>query len=328
MQLSRRHFIGTGIAVASATLIGCTPNDPTTASFLQPWQSHLDWTREQWQQRLQAMYGLGCRELFVQWTGIDGEDPAKNWMLPETQITQLLNLSNELGMGVHLGLPYDERWWKLLSTSDATQAQAILELISAKGVQFMQAAPWPRHAAFRGWYIPYELEQYHWADPARIALLARALQPLAHTAHNTSGQVATVSTYFSVLPTSGSLVALWSTLLDQLPLHPMIQDGVGVAGMRNYDALEPLQQMLRGRKAPFDLIIELFEQLPSKQADGSDFQAHSASFSRVKSQWRVAQSYGAQRVVAFALDPWVLGDMPEAQRLRTAWQDAVRAQQR
>ena len=37
----------------------------------------------------------------------------------------------------------------------------------------------------------------------------------------------------------------------------MIQDGVGVAGLDNLKALEPLRRLLLARHAPFDLVIEL-----------------------------------------------------------------------
>ena len=40
----------------------------------------------------------------------------------------------------------------------------------------------------------------------------------------------------------------------------------------------------------------------------STFKARSADFERVRKQWLIADSYGAQRVVTFALDPWVIGD--------------------
>ena len=107
-------------------------------------------------------------------------------------------------------------------------------------------------------------------------------------------------------------------------IRDRVQDGVGVAGLRNYEALAPLQQMLLERRAPFDLIVELFEQLPPTRPDGSDFQARTASFERVRRQWDVARDYGAQRVVAFAIDPWVLNDTPEARQLLREWKAAAR----
>ncbi len=295
-----------------------------SASFLQPWRSHLDMPRGQWRQRLADTQALGCRELFLQWSGLTGESEADSWMLADAQIADLLDICAELGMGVHLGLPYDERWWKQISYANAAGPAPYLSHIAGQGVRHMQASAWPRHAAFRGWYIPYELEQYHWASAERIEWLAGALQPLAQAAMATGGQVPTVSTYFSQLQTPGTLAGLWRILLDRIALHPMVQDGVGVAGLRNYDALAPLQKMLLERGTPFDLIVELFEQLPPTLPDGSDFRARSASAERVRQQWSVARDYGAQRVVAFAIDPWVLGDTPEARQLLSDWNSAIR----
>ncbi|CAB5711587.1 Uncharacterised protein [Delftia tsuruhatensis] len=324
MHLSRREFLGAGIAAACASLTGCAASAPVSGSFLQPWRSHLDMPREQWRQRLVATQALGCRELFVQWSGLAGDAQSDSWMLADTQIADLLDICAELGMGVHLGLPYDERWWKQISFTNAAGPAPYLSHIAEQGVNHMYASIWPRHGAFRGWYIPYELEQYHWAAPERIELLVGALQPMAQAAVATTGQLPTISTYFSQLQTLGSLATLWSILLDRISLHPMVQDGVGVAGLRNYEALAPLQQMLLERRAPFDLIVELFEQLPPTRPDGSDFRARAASFDRVRQQWDVARDYGAQRVVAFAIDPWVLGDTPEARQLLRDWKSAAR----
>jgi hypothetical protein len=33
----------------------------------------------------------------------------------------------------------------------------------------------------------------------------------------------------------------------------------------------------------------------------------------------IARGYGAERVIAFAIDPWVVGETPEAKRLLEAW---------
>jgi hypothetical protein len=162
MYTSRREFLGAGIAATCASLVGCSGSTAVPGSFLQPWRSHLDMPREQWRQRLVATEALGCRELFVQWTGQVSDAQAGNWMLAKAQIADLLDICAELDMGVHLGLPYDERWWRQISFYNAAGPAAYLAQIAQQGANYMYASTWPRHAAFRGWYIPYELEQYHW----------------------------------------------------------------------------------------------------------------------------------------------------------------------
>lgn len=318
----RRRLMQAAALAACLPLAACTPPPEVGGTFVQLWRSHLDWTPDQWRQRLAATHALGCKEIFVQWVGIDGE-PANTWIAPDSLVQTLLDESAALGMGVHLGLPYDERWWKAIGNKNDAALDAFLQRTGERGASYMQSALWTLHGAFRGWYVPYELEQYNWADPTRIERLANWLDGFSDIAIATSGQPPTVSTYFSQLPTTGTLAGLWSTLLDRVKLRPMIQDGVGVAGIGNYDALRPLHDMLVAREAKFDLILELFEQLPTKKNDGTEFKARSASFRRIEAQWAIARNYGAQRIVAFALDPWVLGDTDDAKSLLRQWQSAM-----
>lgn len=318
----RRRLLQAAALAACLPLAACTSPPNIGGSFVQLWRSHLEWTREQWHERLAATHALGCKEIFVQWTGIDGE-PDNTWLAPDALIRTLLDESAALGMGVHLGVPYDERWWTAIGTPDDASLGAFLQRTGQNAASYMQGAAWPKHAAFRGWYLPYELEQYDWAAPARLDALAAWLGGMSAVAKATSGQTPTISTYYSRLPTPGTLAGMWSTLLDRVSLHPMIQDGVGVAGMSNYAALAPLHDMLVARGAPFDLILELFEELPSEKNDGTTFDAKAAEFSRVKRQWEVAKDYGATRVVAFAIDPWVLDDTPGSKALLREWRAAL-----
>lgn len=318
----RRRILKASVAAACLPLVSCTEPPMMGGSFIQFWRSHLDWPREKWHNRLAATQALGCKEIFLQWAGIEGE-PAATWSAPDSLLQLILDECGDLGIGVHIGLPYDERWWNAISASDDAVLSAFLRRTGDRGCSFMQNARWTSHAAFRGWYIPYELEQHSWDTPARLDKLSGWLNRFSMAAIASSGHEPTVSTYHSALPSSSTLSGMWRTLLDRVKLHPMIQDGVGVAGMENYRALQPLHDMLVERQAAFDLILELFEQLPTAETNGSDFKARSASFRRIEAQWNIARSYSAQRVVAFAVDPWVLDDTLEARALRQQWQSAL-----
>ncbi|AYD63646.1 DUF4434 domain-containing protein [Achromobacter sp. B7] len=307
---------------ALAPLAACAPPLSLNATFLQLWRSHLDLTPEDWRVRLSAYRRLGCREIFLQWVGLEGGRP-DDWMASDATLRMIFDEAEHQGLGVHVGLPYDQRWWEMLGNANPRALAAYLDHTRTRGVAYMQAAPWPKRRSFRGWYLPYELEQYNWASAARQALLMPWLDALSRAAQDTSrGRPPCISTYHSRLPTDGSLMNLWSAILDQVAVHPMIQDGVGVSGLANYQALAPLHDMLLARRASFDLVLELFEELPSGSTDGSTFKARSADFDRVKQQWEVARGYGAKRVVAFAIDPWVIDNTPEARALMRAWLDA------
>ncbi|MGU7770232.1 DUF4434 domain-containing protein [Burkholderia sp. MR1-5-21] len=318
----RRRLLKASLYAICLPLVGCTPSPMLGGSFVQLWRSHLEWTREKWQRQLAATHAFGCREIFLQWVGIDGA-PEKTWRAPDSLLQLILDECGSRGIGVHFGLPYDERWWNAIGATDETALAVFLRDTGNRGCEYMQRARWTSHEAFRGWYIPYELEQHSWGTPARMDRLAGWLNAFSEAAIASSGHEPAISTYFSALPSTSTLSTMWRVLLDRVKLRPMIQDGVGVAGIENYRNLQALHDMLVERHAKFDLILELFEQLPPKQADGTDFNARSASFRRIEAQWDIARGYGAQRIVAFAVDPWVLGDTPEARALRQRWQAAL-----
>jgi len=262
------------------------------------------------------MAEMGCKTVTLQWVGLIGGDSP--WMIPENMLRTLFDIAYEEGMHVQVGLPFDNAWWQALSADEQGQMRFFDKALS-EAQRYMASSPWPQHKAFAGWYIPYELEQYHWASADSQQRLAQWLAALAASTRQHSDRVASISTYYSVLPTEGSLVQLWRTLLDTTQLRPVVQDGVGVAGWANLQAIEPLLLELRRRQVAFDVVVELFEQLPSQKNDGSDFSARSADYARVRRQLEWARTTGAEQVVAFALDPWALGDDPRARRLREDW---------
>ncbi|MBD9434171.1 DUF4434 domain-containing protein [Achromobacter sp. ACM03] len=313
----RRLLQGLGVAALAASLPACAPAWSVQSTFWQLWPSHLELSPQAWRERIAAMHALGFREIIIQWVGASGG--AQPWQLPASTLALIFDEAERLGMGLQLGLPYDERWWRQLGNPDDAALAAFLQATQAQALAYAQASNATRLAAFRGWYIPYEIEQHSWAAPGRQALLAQWLRELSDPLVQQTGRVPAISTYHSKLPGALSLADLWNGLLDVVRVRPMLQDGVGVSGMAAYEALEPLHRMLLARRAPFDLIVELFEELPSERQDGTTFNARSADAARVRRQLRIARRYRAQRVVAFAADPWLIGPTPEAERLKREW---------
>lgn len=307
-------------------LAGCKTVQVTGGSFLQPWQEHMNWTPERWRSVLTGMHELGCDSLFLQWVGIEGES-AQQWDARGRMLQRLLDEAAKLGIYVHIGLPYNENWWTAITQSDA-QVANYLQTIGQNCIHYMRSVTWQKHSAFGGWYIPYEIEQYDWGrTQARVDMITTWLKGLSDVAIETSGREPSVSTYFSEMGTGQQLANMWSYILDRVIIRPMIQDGVGVSGMKNYDNLEPLRQMLLKRGANFDLIVELFEMKPNAANVTGQFQAQTASLERLRSQWEIAQGYGSRRIVAFALEPWASQDSPEGAQLRSVWKNTMRTQQ-
>lgn len=283
---------------------GSSPTEKFQATFLQPWQSHETLPLVEWRRRLKLMRDMGCSEIILQWSATyDGSYP---WTMPDALIQLLFDEGARQGIGIRVGLPYDEGWWKALSQNATQELSAFLAQTQARCIDAMEASRWSTQAGFRGWYLPYELDQYNWATPERRALLLPWLSAIAAAARKSYLQPLALSTFYSRLTTPGTLAGLWSDILDKVSLRPMLQDGVGVAGLGNYAGLEPLRVLLLNRGIAFDLIVELFEQLPPLPNTNGAFRAKPASSDRIRTQMAIARNYGADRIVAFAIDPWML----------------------
>lgn len=288
------------------------------ATFLQLWTAHLELPLESWRSHFSASRNLGCDEIILQWVGVDNGETA--WRMPDRLLSHLFDVCDELGLGLKVGLPYDERWWKVLQASELSVLASFLEKTGTICADYIARSEWPRRAAFRGWYIPYELEQHSWVRGDRRTLLLQWLLAISSSCARTAPQfVPAISTYLSRLPSSGTLSDLWSEIVNDVHLYPMIQDGVGISGLSNYVGLEPLRKVFRSQAVEFDLIIELFTETPAQPGQSSRFTAQSARYSRVHTQLQIAENYGARRVVAFAIDPWMTGDNPAARRLLRSW---------
>ena len=261
-------------------------------TFLQLWRSHLDLTPAQWAERIAACRRLGSREIFLQWVGLEGGRP-DDWMAPDAVLGQIFDEAARHGMGVHVGLPYDQRWWNVLATPDDEALARYLDLTREQGLAYMRTAPWSARRNFRGWYLPYELEQYNWASAPARRCCGRGWTPLRARPWATAPRAQHLDIFQPPgrQRHAGTAVARHPGPCARASHDPGRRGRGGPGQPEGAGAAAPL---LLARHAPFDLVIELFE-LPSGSTDGSTFKARSADFERVRKQWLIADSYGAQR---------------------------------
>ncbi|MEB1530315.1 DUF4434 domain-containing protein [Xanthomonas sp. WHRI 7945] len=321
--LSRRDLLRLAVlapaAFGASMLPGCANPPRFDGGFIQPWRSHLEMSAQDWQQHMALAQRMGCRQVVVQWAGLYGSGGDADWDVPDSTMQLIFSTAAAAGLRVRVGLPYHSGWWKALQAPDLAALDAFLALTLDNARAYLLRAPWAAQGNFDGWYLPYELEQFHWAQDERQQRLCAWLAALCAAASAGTAQPTAISTYFSRLQTDGSLAQLWPRILDQVPLRPMVQDGVGVAGLDNLHGVDPLLTLLRARQVAFDVVVELFEQLPSSAADGSNFQAQTADAARIRKQLAWAHGSGAAGIFAFALDPWLSQDTPRAQALRRQW---------
>jgi hypothetical protein len=274
--LSRRSLLCLlATAPILASLPGCTRSTGLQGSFLQLWKSHADLNPQQWRERLAAMADMGCRTVTLQWVGlIGGQSP---WMMPEAMLRNVFDIAHEQGMqvsGCRSTTPGGRRCRRM-----------------SRGRRSSSPRPWARRrlsghlalaAAQRLCRLVHPLRAgavplgqcRQPATPGRLAGCDVCQHPTAQRPYPVDFHLPQRAAH------RGSLLQLWRTLLDTTALRPVVQDGVGVAGWTNLQAIEPLLLELRRRRCHSMWWWSCSSSCRRKN-DGTDFKARSADYARV-----------------------------------------------
>lgn len=288
---------------------------PLDGSFIQPWRDDLALSGTQWAERVASARQLACRHLVLQWTR-HGDD----YTLDAELILRLLDFVLAAGCRLEVGLPYEADYWTVLEGRGTRGRSQLLEAAGRGCEAFLAAATFAGHPAFAGWYIPYEIDQASWVRPDDIAALSTLLRRLKAAAAATP---LSISCFHSRNDSVRSLVDLFDALPELAGVRLLVQDGVGVFGLSNYRLLDTAFAYLRRLGRPFDVVVEVFDQHPSDQLEPGAFAADAAAFSRVSAQLELAAASGAERLIAFALHPYLTGPAPGAPHLRAAYERAL-----
>lgn len=317
-RLSRRNLLITALLAGSGLVTGCAKKTIWAGTFLQPWKQHADMPETDWISMFSDIQRLGFQQIYIQWLGRthSGDD----WMLSEQTIQALLDIASRLNMTLILGLPHDDRWNDILGSDSLLKISQFFDQTVQEAEALTQRTNWARHPSFKGWYIPYEIEQYHWNYEQKVLLLADWLKTLTTVLRRQSDITPSISTYCSLLETQQTMTALWDTIMQfGAQAYPLIQDGAGIYGQPKKDELDQLQQYFQSKKIKFDLIIELFQEQTPISADPKDFTAISASPERVQQQLARFKESGARQAIAFSAYPWLTSESETAKILRSKW---------
>lgn len=323
-MLSRRRFaLGVGLAALGivgrdAPLSGWLPTR-LDGTFFQPWRGDFDdWAV--WRTRFELMRRLGCEQLVLQWVEYaDGND---RFAASASALDRLFDLAGAHGLTLRIGLPFDNGFWATAAAGER-QIGAHLETVLSRQKRHLETASYAGHSAFAGWYLPQELDDYTWRQPAVRDRLLNYLSEIAAAAAGRGDRLLAVSTFHSVMATEGAWPDLWSAILERVALVPLIQDGAGVtdrAPASPSAGPARLAESLRAQAKPFELVVELFKQFDD--GDGRSalpFTARAASFPRVQTQLERAAGYGAGRILGFAVDPYMTDRTEGGAALRRAY---------
>lgn len=289
-----------GTAGASRAAAGAARLD---GAFVQLDRGNADWSRERWRRELHDARELGLGTLVVQWC----RQPGATYLAPPSApgpsgaVATLVSLAGEMGLELYLGLYHDPAFWSRIG-APAEEVRAYLHSLLGANLEVAREVVHVVRgaAAFRGFYIPQEVDDLSWRQPGKRAALAWFLGALVGELDRIGPEARVLASTFARGRTSpGGFAELWSELLAAAPLDALLfQDGAGGRGLEAPAVSRYLEELeaVRG-SAGLWAVVEVFQVL--EEGDGV-FRARSAGWPGVRGQLRVAARH-ADRALAFSL---------------------------
>ncbi len=282
---------------------------PVKGIFYQPWQSDLSLTRSDWERRMIRLHENGLDTLYVQWLQY-GEVDFLNAHLKKGElfIQGLLNAAASQEIGVYIGLFSDPEFFHSLTLSTAELDRYLFKL-RKKTVRLAAEfqARYGKHPAFKGWYLPEEIDDLNWRLPSRQKLLNHHLHALAHTLESLGGKKPVAfSTFFSGALSPERFARFCQQLLEGSDAFVLVQDGLG--GRMDLSTTRKYHDALRRTVTNQDRlcwIMELFnDELPGPGFKGKAIEAH-----EFNERFAVVhKSFMGRRLALFSLRYWLNKD--------------------
>ena len=283
-------------------------------TFLQLTSTHLEWTESDWRELFDHFRVLGLSRIIVQWSAYEdthfyskaGENTGRR-----SPVETILDLADQAGMQVWLGLAVEEKYWTEIAGTPEVVGAYLQGLAQRSTATATELAPLAAgHAAFAGWYIPQEIDDASWRDRERrpllysfVADLSAALQRLTPNAS------VAVSGFSNAAMDPMAFQTFWEGLLKQAGAIDTVlfQDGIGARKLDLYELplyTAAIRSAAESNSRHVVAIVELFHQVSGPPLDTEAFQAVPAPLERIIRQLEIARAY-APTAVAFSVPEYL-----------------------
>lgn len=230
--------------------------------FYQPQLRDQSISLEQWQAVFADLRQSGHEGLVVQWSWYEGED----FNGPGGWLADVVDAALEADLSIYMGLSWHDDWFPALAATSSSWGDRLHAWLQqsyrlARSWEHLRQAP-----GFAGWYLPLELADRGLHDPARQRVLAEQLGRLARALDAPLA----VSSYFNGQQSPSAYANWLSGLMDEAGVIVWVQDGHGVASLRDSER----RLYLDALDCRIGIIREAFEQA---SAPGEDFSARPRS---------------------------------------------------
>ncbi len=260
----------------------------------------------------------GLDILYIQWLQY-GETNFLNAHIRtgELLIQVILDNAAAHGIGVYVGLFSDPSFFQSLNAPDPDLKHYLTKL---REKSFQAARGFRRtygnHAAFRGWYLPEEIDDLNWQAPDRKEMLSAHLQALESGLKDMHAhKPMAFSSFFTGASSPRAYARFCRYLLKGTDRLLLVQDGLGTGRMdlsitRDYHiALNHALDKSDG----LHWVVELFnDELP-----GPDFSGKAVSLGQFNERLAIVHDdFKGSRLIAFSLRYWLERDAHLSQEYR------------
>ncbi|NKD55911.1 MULTISPECIES: DUF4434 domain-containing protein [unclassified Haematospirillum] len=328
--------LGTGPAHAVCGLAGAPD-----ATFYQPLAIHGNRSPEDWDTIGRSLKRIGIQTIYVQWSilnsialfplsaAVGKEMYARHISpLPNPPLPGLLAMAERNGIGLWIGLDLDPSFFQvhernpdLLRVYFLRRELALEALLPDLG-KLIATSP-----ALRGWYITDELDDLHWQDTTRLALLTEHLAKVTELLSSLAEHPVPVAiSGFSNGRTSPSVLAeFWDTVLTKGRIDRLLfQDSIGAGKLSVQESTLYRDALAKKLGQRVHMVVEAFS-VQSQSQDGSQFSGIPASTTEMHERLRLAMGATMARPVLFSapeyLLPSVAGEMSQSGNISTADRD-------
>jgi len=274
-------------------------------TFLQLTDAQLARPVAEWRQLFDEFRTIGINTLFVQWTVVDRKPlfyQARH-EAGETPLASILKLAAQSGIRVWFGLALDSSYWEeIKQPADMLRPYFRRRLQDLAGfLGDLNAAT--ASAPFAGWYIPDEIDDRTWLDPAKRSVLKKYLaETVALLKAQRPGSKVAISGFSNSFADPDLLASFWAEIIKASGIDLLLfQDGVGEGKV----ALEniglyyaALDRAVRQVGAQLGGVVELFILMP----DGRRLPAMAG---RIREQIATANRLTSFPVVAFSIPDYM-----------------------
>lgn len=276
---------------------------PLTGTFVQPVDEHREWGEEEWKDLLARFEELGLSWIVLQWSR-----PGAG--LESTEA--ILRIADERGMKVLVGLAHDDTFWESIER-EPDLLEVYFRRIEFESLELLReilpvAAA---HPSFQGFYVPQEIDDVHWLEPAPRAVLFDFLRRVASRIgeRHPSARIA-ISGFSNARADPGTLARFWAHLVRDCGIGTILfQDGIGTGklDLRHLPLyLAPLHEAIESEGGELWPVVENFTQVEGPPLDERSFRAVPASSERLLQQLKAAARHSSGEVIAFSVPDYMI----------------------